>query len=772
MRTRRNLISLLTALCLALTLLSPSALAAEPAGDMADFTEDGAAALALLTGGDNTRASWDADSKTLTLSGVDFTTSAPVAVLVPDGSTVVLADGTENRITCTAVVTDRNSYALACGKKYQAWMETTGEAYYAVDATGTLCIQGQQAGTGKLRLQGGEVHEQAGAGFKSAGLTATDLTIKSGEITAVSGEEYWNVGIYSPYKDVRFNFSGGVVNAEGKYGIWINGTGNMSVSNDAEINAVGSSGPGIVVPALEVSGGTVKADGYIGIVAFGSGTNISGGTVTASGRLYALDPGDKSVFSGGTIALSGGIFGDGGNGGSVISVTGSDVTCTGPVVCDTLSVTSGSLSAATTDGSPVCRLGIGLAAWEGNTPTAEGLLTLGENMLARCSTDGAAYKTPIHLSEAKEEYLYDLFPSIYTPFYYIYYMLLEGESGTTPATNIKIAPASAFEPIEKTFTITAEAGDHGSISPAGAVTVAENGSQTFTIQPDSGYRVADVLVDGGSAGAVSTYTFARVQGDHTIRALFERVPGSSGGGSGSGSGGTVSQKPTVTAGQGGTAAAKSDGTVTIVPQEGYEIASVTVNGKTVSVPAGGKLTGLKATDKVHVTFAPVQETPVFLDVPAGFWAEEAIDWAHDSGYMNGKTAETFDPAGTVTRQQLWMILARLSGQAPADFAQARDWAVSAGVSDGTAPGSPVTRQQMVAILHRYAALTGRDVSAAAELTAFPDSAALADYARTPMAWAVSEEIVGGTAQGLLDPAGTATRAQFAAILYRFCGETL
>ena len=71
------------------------------------------------------------------------------------------------------------------------------------------------------------------------------------------------------------------------------------------------------------------------------------------------------------------------------------------------------------------------------------------------------------------------------------------------------------------YTITASAGANGSISPSGAVTVTERGKKTFKITPASGYRVADVLVDGRSVGAVTKYTFSNVTGDHTITAGFE-----------------------------------------------------------------------------------------------------------------------------------------------------------------------------------------------------------------------------------------------------------
>ena len=222
-------------------------------------------------------------------------------------------------------------------------------------------------------------------------------------------------------------------------------------------------------------------------------------------------------------------------------------------------------------------------------------------------------------------------------------------------------------------------------------------------------------------------------------------------------------------------------TITVKPDDGYELDDLTVtdkDGKTIKLTEGknGKFTFTMPASRVEVeaTFTAIkEETPAqrFTDIPNGYWAEEEINWAAENGYINGNTAATFNPEGTVTRQQLWMILARLSGYQPADFAEARAWAVDNSISDGTAPGSAVSRQQMVAILYRYAVGLGYDASGAADLTRFPDHASVASYAADAMSWSVANNIVGGTTQGTLNPTGTATRAQFAVILSRFAEKT-
>ena len=219
-------------------------------------------------------------------------------------------------------------------------------------------------------------------------------------------------------------------------------------------------------------------------------------------------------------------------------------------------------------------------------------------------------------------------------------------------------------------------------------------------------------------------------------------------------------------------------TITVTPDDGYvldELSVTTRGGDAVSLrqrndsqytfemPAGSVV--------IHVSFMEQSSTPAeemfFSDVPSDFWAYNEIQWAFENGYMNGTTSTTFVPSGAVTRQQVWMILARMAGSNPVDMAAARAWAVNNGISDGTDPGAAVTRQQLVALLHRFAAQNGYDTTARADLSGYPDVASVASYAADAMAWSVAEGIVGGTTQGTLNPAGTANRAQFAVILWRF-----
>ncbi|MBO7481023.1 MAG: fibronectin type III domain-containing protein [Bacteroidales bacterium] len=125
---------------------------------------------------------------------------------------------------------------------------------------------------------------------------------------------------------------------------------------------------------------------------------------------------------------------------------------------------------------------------------------------------------------------------------------------------------------QNTFTITATAGENGTITPSGAITVNEGTSMTFTIAANAGYRIADVLVDGQSVGAVGSYTFQNVIADHTIEASFEASSSNTYNIiATAGANGTITPNGVVTVNEG------TNKTFRIAPNEGYRIASVMVD---------------------------------------------------------------------------------------------------------------------------------------------------------------------------------------------------
>ena len=118
-------------------------------------------------------------------------------------------------------------------------------------------------------------------------------------------------------------------------------------------------------------------------------------------------------------------------------------------------------------------------------------------------------------------------------------------------------------------------------------------------------------------------------------------------------------------------------TITPDPDSGYEVDQVTVtdrDGDEIRVTANRD--GPRGRVTIEVTFVRETGETTFSDVSETYWAYDEIEWAYDNGYVNGTSASTFAPGASISRQQVWMILARLSGGSPADMAAAREWAMA------------------------------------------------------------------------------------------------
>lgn len=172
--------------------------------------------------------------------------------------------------------------------------------------------------------------------------------------------------------------------------------------------------------------------------------------------------------------------------------------------------------------------------------------------------------------------------------------------------------------------------------------------------------------------------------------------------------------------------------------------------------------------------APALAARTFTDVPSTYWAYDAIQYVVDEGLFSGTTGSTFTPGGTMTRAMLWVVLARMDGvdtsaaSGEAWYQAGLDWAVEAGISDGTTPNGSITRAQFAAMLYRYAEYAGVDTTAdTSTLSQFTDTGSIPSYAIEPLAWAVGSGIVSGTSATAISPNGSATRAQVATMLMRY-----
>lgn len=158
----------------------------------------------------------------------------------------------------------------------------------------------------------------------------------------------------------------------------------------------------------------------------------------------------------------------------------------------------------------------------------------------------------------------------------------------------------------------------------------------------------------------------------------------------------------------------------------------------------------------------------FTDVEEGDWCYDAVSYVFDKGLMKGVSDREFSPDRPVTRAMVWTILARLAGKETGEgepwYARAQSWAAEEGISDGTAPEALVTRQQLAAMLWRFAG----SPASGGSLEGFGDSGSVGGYAADALRWAVESGVVSGGSDGGLRPTGSASRAHLAAMVQRFC----
>lgn len=223
-------------------------------------------------------------------------------------------------------------------------------------------------------------------------------------------------------------------------------------------------------------------------------------------------------------------------------------------------------------------------------------------------------------------------------------------------------------------------------------------------------------------------------------------------------------------------------TFTFKPDTGYKVKDVKVNGKSVGAVKTYTIDKLTVSTRIEVEFTN-GKLP-FTDVLTSDWFYEDVAFAYENGLFAGTSDTTFSPNASMTRAMLVTVLYRLEGQPAVNgrsgfsdvqyngyYEDAVTWAADNGIVNGTSastfsPNANVTREQMAAILYRYAQYKKYNTAASSSLNGFTDQASVSGYATASLEWAVAEKLVNGSA-GKLMPTGNATRAQVAAILHRF-----
>lgn len=337
--------------------------------------------------------------------------------------------------------------------------------------------------------------------------------------------------------------------------------------------------------------------------------------------------------------------------------------------------------------------------------------------------------------------------------------------------------------------------------------------------PDSSYNFSVVhmfttTMNGQTVGGTESLTSTKQSNGITfhVNSLSPFAIGwykntSTGGGGGGGGGGAVApttydivipsalantvkaDKTKAAAGDTVTLTAAGEGTLTVTD----------ANGKTVALTdlGSGKYTFKMPSAKVSVGFKTTADQPCdggkdcpsapFTDVDTAKWYHLSVDYVLTHKMMNGVSSRAFAPNANLTRGMLVQILYNLEGkpkgtaanfsdvQADAWYAEAVGWAASnkvvTGYADGTfRPNAAVTREQAAAILYRYAQSKGIDVSVGenTNILSYVDVQQASEYAIPALQWAVGAGVLNGKNGGRLAPTGTATRAEIAAIMQRWC----
>ena len=381
------------------------------------------------------------------------------------------------------------------------------------------------------------------------------------------------------------------------------------------------------------------------------------------------------------------------------------------------------------------------------------------------------------------------------------------------------------------ISVSASPSNGGTVTGGGEYKTGD--TVTLTAAPASGYSFAYWSEDGSVVSSLSTYSFTAAF-NRTLTAVFTQNS-SSGGSEGTGTTGvttktetagdgtvttTVTDRKTgattvtVTRPDGSVSVSKTDaaGNIsrqesfadgvkvsTTIPVGGSVTASVTIpegmNSASVTVQApvtAGTVAVNSATGKVVMLSVPVDgglklvldgsadivlvdRAMEFNDMPNSHWATDSVDFVTAHGLFYGTGDDEFSPEESMTRAMLMTVLARLdginTGTGDTWYVAGREWAMANGISDGTDLEGNITREQLAAMLYRYAGSPEFDGSRD-EVPGYPDAGVINDWAYPAMRWAVQNGIIRGSDDGKLHPGGNALRCEVSAMIERFCRNVL
>ena len=343
-------------------------------------------------------------------------------------------------------------------------------------------------------------------------------------------------------------------------------------------------------------------------------------------------------------------------------------------------------------------------------------------------------------------------------------------------------------PVPTEFIITVKTDGNGTVSASHAKAVV--GTEiTLIATPNTGYHLKEWQVMSGGV-TIKDDKFLMPNDNVEVKAIFEKDTGGGGGG----------YNPPVTyytlrfeTGGGSDIPSVREAYNTYIDLTKYVPTwrGHTFIGWYTERSLMNKVSGVYLTKDMTVYAGwRVDENPgtganPFTDVSEKDWFYGDVMFVYENGLMLGTSKTLFSPHGTATRGMMATILWRMEGspapkgknsftdvEAGKWYADAITWAAENGIfagygKDKFGPDDPITREQLAAIFYRYADYKGYDLTVKGNLDTFKDADKITDYAKTAMQWAVGSGLVKGKSGNLLDPQGTATRAEIAAMLHRF-----
>lgn len=793
---KKRFLSLLCVLALCLGLLPVTALAAEGApnslyvgdqqvinGNNTTFwtTDKSTGGLTEYEGNDdNWNVKYDPSTAILTLSGATIQ-GGSTTESAPFGSGIYAQGNSNQPVALTIELIGTNTITGYYGIFLNAEISASS---YGTNAT--LTITGEN--NGSLEVSGSNHGIFVISGTGKASLTINDASVVAKTTQTYSG--YAGVCVQSGASatdspNISLSVDGGSLTASG--------TG----SNDGILFYVGQSQATGATTSLTVSENAIVDARNGGIKALKISETLPTPTPTGDNRSGIVFDGSTGTVYG-TVALQNELTI--GEGESLTVPEGSSLNCDGKLTNNgTILASGGTVSGNLSDGKEVTTPSISdqptnQTVTEGSAAEFSVTASDAQTYQWQQSTDSGSNWTNIE-SATSAKYTTEATTTSMSG--YQYRCVVKSASGVSVISNA--ATLTVNQSVSPTsYSISADVAPAGAGSVSGGGSYTEGTSVTLTATNNPGYRFVGWVESGTTVSTNPNYTFV-ANSNRSLTAQFDRI--SSGGGD-SDPTYSITLPSRVTGGElklSRRYAEKGETvTITAIPDEGYELDTLTVtdskgneidlthkggNEYTFKMPAGRV--------EIEVSFREIAVELPFTDVPEGAWYADAAAYVYEHGLMAGTSATTFAPDATTSRSMIATILWRMAGSPVVNYAmnytdvaqgqwcsEAIRWAASEGIVGGYGNGlfgtnDPITREQFAAMLYRFAQEQGYDVSIGenTNILSYTDVADLSEYAISAMQWAVGAGIINGTGDGsTLSPHGQATRAQAAVMLMRFCEE--